>query len=94
MSEFTSGIWTHDTKTGSVKSGRFTICNVHGATEYNYEANAKECASNARLIASAPEMYELLIAVSKTGMTNGRKTLKEAARKLLARIDGEEVSDG
>ena len=47
--------------------------------------------ANARLIASAPEMYRWLLEV--LGNEKIHKPTERAIEKLLARIDGEETND-
>ena len=85
--------WTIDETTGDIMSEQSRIARVYGATEYNQEANAEECMKTARLIATAPELYEMLkeelIPASDYG---GLLSLSREARvrKLLARIDGGE----
>ncbi|MBQ7220721.1 MAG: hypothetical protein IJS28_07065 [Synergistaceae bacterium] len=90
MKRFSSGTWTHDPATGEIASAECIVCKVYGATVYNYEANAEECTSNARLIASAPEMYELLKSVVEY-KPDIVWDVVFYAQKLLARIDGEEA---
>ena len=84
MSKFTCGPWTLCPLTGNIHSGQHSIGQVYGATKYNYEPNADECMSNARLVIHAPEMYTLLRDLAET---------TPDARKLIALIDGETEND-
>ena len=88
MSKFTKGKWKNyinkcvyvlDKKN---KFPRFIVFLVCGNTE-------EEAQANARLIAAAPEMYELLSECADTLNHIGHKVLGNICLELLARIDGE-----
>lgn len=99
MSKFTKGKWKNyinkcvyvlDKKN---KFPRFIVDSVHGNTE-------EEAQANARLIAAAPEMYQLLDDIAEY-IEATQKLQKDylateffdyaiRAKELLARIDGEE----
>lgn len=89
--------WNFDSTTGDVRSDGTVLCKVYGATTYNRSINATKCMRTARLIAAAPEMYELLNYFTLT-LDVGNEEFYEFARKvneardLLARIDGEETT--
>ena len=54
------------------------------------ERPGAEVAANARLIAAAPEMYELLRAfANESGVFKSQFTERKQARALLAKIEGE-----
>ena len=91
MPEFTGGKWEHDARTGEIRSGNFTVCKVHGATVYNSEPNAGECAANARLIASAPEIYDWLTFLDCAHYEEDINFLMENVHALVAYIDGREA---
>ncbi len=80
---FTPGPWY-------VRPGK-DYYHVHGRVQVALVENwtAEDPTVNARLIASAPEMYELLVRVSKG---NGYDSLSLAmdARELLAKVEGGE----
>ena len=48
---------------------------------------------NARLIAAAPDMYELLKVWTQIGAQPTLKNARKQAEELLARIDGKEAND-
>lgn len=87
MCKFTKGTWKTAAPHEYIVYEDFTkdkliiASEIEGYTEE--EANA-----NARLIAAAPEMYELLKLYGTNPFFNGIE-----ARKLLARIDGETNND-
>ena len=91
MSEFTQGKWTYDPINGIVHDDGKLIAEVAGAGGSNYRHARGE--ANARLIAFAPEMYELLkeelIPTSDYGgiLSFSRE---DKLKKLFARIDGKE----
>ncbi|MBQ3446864.1 MAG: hypothetical protein IJG37_04385 [Synergistaceae bacterium] len=81
MSKFTQGKWTAE-----MIYGDHPIVTADGrmvADCFNNEANA-------RLIASAPEMYELLKVWTQIQAQPTLRNAQETARELLARIDGKE----
>jgi hypothetical protein len=96
MSEFTSGVWKLDKKTGEVYSGGARICQVYGATEYNMENNVTECFANAKLIMNAPKLYLIL---KPLFMTKSELRFSEVMgvmmeiRKVVDAIDAKEIQD-
>lgn len=85
MSKFTPGKWTWD----MIPRKKGTIPITTPREEIAYVCASSRTEANARLIASAPEMYELLKVWTEI---QAQPTLMEAQRKaqeLLARIDGE-----
>ena len=91
---FTGGKWEHDARTGAIKSGSCTVCNVHGATVYNMESSAGECEGNARLIANAPEMYRILTVIHEWCRDYDLDSDIECdISEVLKSIDGEEWDD-
>ena len=97
MSEFTSGTWSVgiDVKCGPyiyADDGEAIIAVIRNCGHIS-ELNKKETVrqANARLIAAAPEMYEL---VKEMARPNGKNCylLEQQAKKLLARIGCEEDS--
>ena len=91
MSEYTAGSWELAPKTGEIRSAGHLVAKVYGATFQNHEANARECWANARLIAAAPEMYEILCEFLCICGYN-EETLEDA-EELIARIDGTEETE-
>ena len=91
MSKFTRGTWHYFSPNGCIHCDGKLIAEVAGAGGPNYRHARGE--ANARLIAAAPEMYELLkeelIPTSDYGGTLSFS--REAKlRELFARIDGKE----
>ncbi len=100
MCKFTKGTWKTAAPHEYIVYEDFTkdkliiASEIEGYTEE--EANA-----NARLIASAPEMYEMITkivdAITIAELLNGMQVVKvnpaliESAKRLLAEIDGEEI---
>ena len=90
MSNFTEGEWKVNKHYGCIYSGETLIARVANFSE---NASTPETEANARLIAAAPELYEMLreelIPISDYG---GLLSLSRADKvhKLLARIDGED----
>ena len=93
MSKFTKGKWKTNInkyvyvldEKNKFLHRRFIVYNVYGDTE-------EETQANARLIAAAPEMYELIS--EALGRCKGNSVfadLYSQAKELLARIDGEEM---
>ena len=94
--------WNFDSTTGDVSSDGTVLCKVYGATTYNRSINATKCMRTARLIAAAPEMYNMLEyllgyvreweAIS-TGTQYKAKVSEDIreAEALLARIDRKET---
>ena len=98
MSKFTSGTWSVgiDEKCGPyiyADDGEAIIAVIRNCGHIS-ESNKKETVrqANARLIAAAPEMYELLKSLSyRTSGMEQHEILK--IRELLARINGEEANN-
>ncbi len=96
MSEFTKGKWVYDEPFGVIFSYETcaVIANVQGAGTGSCFCSTQEGQANARLIAAAPEMYELLKVCAKTeepgNYVSAFLDLKDKARELLAHIDVEE----
>ena len=98
MSKFTSGTWSVgiDVKCGPyiyADDGEAIIAVIRNCGHIS-ESNKKETVrqANARLIAAAPEMYELLKSLSyRTSGMEQHEILK--IRELLARINGEEANN-
>jgi hypothetical protein len=84
MSKFSPGPWryTEDGGQGYVRDA--TDETVFTCDDLGAYARRK---SDARLIAAAPEMYELLASLART--TLNPDTWVERVRTLLARIDGD-----
>ena len=86
MSKFTSGKWFEDGDCvftfDDVDNHSFMIADVNGE-------NRKELEANARLIAAAPEMYELLRKCAEDLEFVGLLSLSNECSNLLARIDKE-----
>ena len=94
MTEFTKGKWTADDMGEYVFAHGFDmmICQMRGWAYLKAQGLSDEEAievqkANARLIAAAPDMYELLKVVG-LGSCDDCMHMLDAARKLLARIDG------
>ena len=88
MSKFTSGEW-------KFLEWPMTFAD---STEQWYLVGSPERAvgfirheEDAKLIAAAPEMYELLKVWTQVGAEPMLMNARDTARKLLARIDGEEA---
>ena len=96
MSEFTKDKWTADEYGGYVfaHGADMMICQMRGAGYLRKQGLSDEeiiavQGANARLIAAAPEMYELLKVVANY-KPNFVWDVVFHAQELLARIDGEE----
>ena len=92
MSEFTPGKWAFDMLPRKI--GAIPITTPR--EEIAYVCASSRAEANARLIAAAPEMYEMLKEeLIPTSDYGGILSLSRTAkiRGLLAQIDGEEVSD-
>ena len=86
---FTPGPWvSEDCTPGESEGLRFAIKSKHTIVARTTDG-WNEARANARLIAFAPEMHELLVRVSKC---NGHDLLSLAmdARELLAKVEGGE----
>ena len=88
MSKFTAGKWTYDTPSGCVHCEGKLIADVAGAGGANYQHDKGQ--ANARLIASAPVMYELLKVWVNLQAQPPLMEARKRAQELLAHIDGEE----
>ena len=88
MSGFTKGKWVYDKHYGCIHHDGKLIAEVAGAGGSNYRHAQGE--ANARLIAAAPEMYELLKVWTQIQAQPALMIAQENARKLLASIDGKE----
>jgi hypothetical protein len=99
MSEFTKGEWTADEFGAYVfaHDNQMMICKMRGDGYLMLNGlSDKEIIevqkANARLIAAAPEMYELLkVLVQREYDNTVTALLALEAEKLLARIDGEDA---
>ena len=86
MSKFTKGKWIID-RDGSAIFSDSEDCYVAELSPANSD---EQVAANARLIAAAPEMYELLKKILDDTQ-NGQFAREDLLKELLAHIDGEEV---
>ena len=89
MSEFTKGKWEYDDAHGCIHHDGRLIAEVAGGGGANYRHAAGQ--ANARLIAAAPEMYELLRKCAEDLEFVGLLSLSNECSNLLARIDGQEA---
>ena len=99
MTEFTKGKWTADDMGEYVFAHSFDmmICQMHGWAYLNAQGLSSDEAidvqkANARLIAAAPEMYELL-----RECMNKIHSFDETYRlieNLIERIDGDNLKGG
>ena len=88
MTKFTQGKWIFDDEYIFTANKGWMIADVMAVR------NKDECNANGRLIAAAPEMYELLeslVNILLAHSYNQDKAIRIA--NLLARIDGEEEND-
>lgn len=92
MSKFTPGPWKSSVprqlKHKScrwIKSGTVHVAKVYGDSEF--VKVAEETEANARLIATAPEMYDILVKIADHRMSPASK---QEINDLMARIDGSE----
>ena len=99
MSKFTQGEWEWDKENCLVfttmysedgSSERYYVADF----EMDYAISREEREANARLIAAAPEMYELLKSLVNTLLAHSYSSYSQdkviRIANLLARIDGEE----
>lgn len=102
MNEFTKGEWVADDMGEYVFTHGFNmmICQMRGWAYLKAQGLSGDeiidvQKANARLIAAAPEMYELLKVCAKTEIPSNYVSafldLKYKARELLARIDDKEA---
>ena len=106
MSKFTKGTWELNKHFDVVsENGQFVAlcCIRHKKLGYHYIESIKlyneETKANARLIAAAPEMYEMITklvdSITIVELLNRMQVVKvnpvliESAKRLLAEIDGE-----
>ena len=89
MSKFTPGKWHCDELPRNIDG---TILVITPEDIIAYVVGCKNDEANARLIAAAPEMYELLQTLAHREYDNTvTAIISLEAEKLLARIDGEET---
>lgn len=103
MNEFTKGEWVADDMGEYVFAHEFDmmICQMRGWAYLKAQGLSSDEAidvqkANARLIAAAPEMYELLTSFVHQGTYDSFITaiLRNKAYELLARIDGNNMKGG
>ena len=82
MSKFTQGKWEYGKEYIFLPNGKWYQPNGFVSDE--------EMQADARLIAAAPKMYELLKVWTQVGAEPMLMNARDTARKLLARIDVEE----
>lgn len=95
MTEFTKGIWIYYPHSENNRRKGVTECDIfavqgrigHFLGTIRYEANA-------RLIAAAPEMYELMKIWVQVQAQPTLRNAQDKARELLARIDGNSLKGG
>ena len=87
---FTQGEWTirECPQGGHYEGGEdpFTI-SADGKFIASIKLQSRNTQANARLIASAPELYDMLVKISQ-GNGHDTLTLAMEARELLAKVDG------
>ena len=90
MTEFTKGKWVYDEPFGVIFSYETcaVIANVQGAGTGSCFCSTQEGQANARLIAAAPEMYELLKVWVQVQAQPTLRNAQDKARELIERIDG------
>lgn len=90
MTEFTKGKWVYDEPFGVIFSYETyaVIANVQGAGTGSCFCFTQEGQANARLIAAAPEMYELMKVWVQVEAQPTLRNAQDKARELLERIDG------
>ena len=86
MSKLTRGKWHYFSSNGCIYCDGKLIAEVAGAGGPNYRHARGE--ANARLIAAAPELYELLEECADELGAIGLPKLSRECYELLARIDG------
>ena len=96
MSEFTKGKWTADDMGEYIFANGFDmmICQMRGWAYLNAQGLSDDEAidvqkANARLIAAAPDMYELLKVWVQVQAQPTLMNAQDKAQELLARIDGD-----
>ena len=97
MSKFTKGKWKYAEPLGVVFSEDTcaVIATVHGAGTGSCFNLSPEGQANARLIAAAPEMYELIdrLVRRSPNTTEEVSDTLTGMKILLARIDGKETAE-
>ncbi|MBQ6969804.1 MAG: hypothetical protein IJP85_05710 [Synergistaceae bacterium] len=96
MSNFTKGKWVYDEPFGVIFSYETcaVIANVQGAGTGSCFCSTQEGQANARLIAAAPEMYELMKVWVQVQAQPTLRNAQDKARELLERIDGNTLKGG
>ena len=101
MNEFTKGEWVADDMGEYVFAHGFNmmICQIRGWAYLKAQGLSSDEAidvqkANARLIAAAPEMYELLKIWVQVGAQPTLRNAQDKARELLERIDGNTLKGG
>lgn len=90
MSKFTEGPWIN--MGGEIYADDTNIATAWAFRSFDGKPLEKE--TNARLIAAAPEMYETIKSFLQiSNNDDGQKCFKQA-KELLARIDGDNLSEG
>ena len=85
---YTKGKWELDSQSGVINSCGKPLVNVFGATMYNYESNAAECMTNARLIVRAPAMLHALKKAQKAlNICRYCEVLAEEIQELIAEVE-------
>ena len=86
MSEF--GEWKVNKHYGCIHNGETLIARVANFSE---NASTPDAEANARLIAAAPEMYELLKVWTQTQVEPTLMNARKKAKELLARIEEDKI---
>ena len=101
MNEFTKGEWVADDMGEYVFAHGFNmmICQIRGWAYLKAQGLSSDEAidvqkANARLIAAAPEMYELLKIWVQVGAQPTLRNAQDKTRELLERIDGDNLKGG
>lgn len=102
MTEFTKGKWTADDMGEYVFAHGFNmmICQMrgwgylHGTLGLTPDNVIEVQKANARLIAAAPEMYELMKIWVQVQAQPTLRNAQDKARELLERIDGNDMKGG
>ena len=95
MIRFTQGKWFYEKNYGVIcnkdnNNGFTIICNA--GNSQSFPPNEEEQA-NARLIAAAPKLYEILHNLLLPQSEFGYSDLLDEAQELINHIDGKEVED-
>ena len=96
MTEFTKGKWVYDEPFGVIFSHETceVIAHVQGAGTGSCFCSTQEGQANARLIAAAPDMYELLKVWVQVQAQPTLRNAQDKAQKLLARIHSDNMKGG